>query len=121
MTEFVKRGLPYTSNSMNLENCNLGFKVYTNLKFSTLTYVGTRCCLNFKGLAVFNLKLLIVKVGKMDVCGRPLFANPVTIMFNPCITTHVYNYTESRKLTIPYIIHKLADEVLFTYFLSCLF
>ena len=28
-------------------------------------------------MAVFNLKLLIVKVGKLDVCGRSLFANPV--------------------------------------------
>jgi len=42
------------------------------------TYVGTHCCANFKGMAVFNLKLLIAKVSKLDVCGRPLFANPVT-------------------------------------------
>ena len=32
----------------------------------------------FKGMAVFNLKLLIVKVGKLEACGRPLFTNPVT-------------------------------------------
>ena len=42
-----------------------------------LTYVGTHCCPNFKAMAVFNVKLWVVKVSKVDVCGRPLFANPV--------------------------------------------
>jgi len=31
-------------------------------------------------MAVFNLTLLIDKVGKLDVCGRPLFANLVTFV-----------------------------------------
>jgi len=75
VTGFVKRGLPHTSNSMNLEDCNLGFKAHTNLH--QLTYFGAHCCPNFKGMAVFNLTLLIVKVIKLDVCGKPLFANPV--------------------------------------------
>jgi len=34
VTGFVKRSLPHTSNSMNLEDCSLCFKVHTNLKFS---------------------------------------------------------------------------------------
>ena len=81
VTGFAKRGLPHTSNSMNFEDCNLGFKAHTNLKFSTfvnLQYVGSHCYPNFTGMAVFNLKLLTVKVGKLDECGRPLFTNPVT-------------------------------------------
>jgi len=43
-----------------------------------LTYVSTHCCPNFNALAVSNLKLWISKISKLDVCGRPLFANPVT-------------------------------------------
>jgi len=46
--------------------------------FQPLSYVGTFCWPNFKSVACANLKLWIVKVGKLDVCGRPLFANPVT-------------------------------------------
>ena len=79
VTGFVKRGLPHTSNSMNLEDCNLGFKAHKSCNFLyLLTYDGTLCCSNFKGMAVFNLKLLI---GKLDVCGRPLFANPVSYIY----------------------------------------
>ena len=38
VTKFAKRGLPHTSNSINLEDCNLGFKAHTNLtEFSTST------------------------------------------------------------------------------------
>jgi len=81
MTGFVKRGLPYASNSMNSMDCSLGFKVHTNLKFLyLLTYVGTHWCPTFNAMAVFNLKLWIVNVGKLDVCGRSLFTNPVTFM-----------------------------------------
>ena len=78
MTGFAKGGLPHTSNSTNLEGCNLGFEAHKNLKFSiSTTYVCTHCCPNFKGIAASNVKLLIVNVGKLVVCGRPLFANPV--------------------------------------------
>ena len=31
-------------------------------------------------IAYTHLKLLIMEVCKSDVCGRPLFANPVTII-----------------------------------------
>jgi len=34
----------------------------------------------FKAFGVFNLKLWIIKVVKLDVCGRPLIANRVTIL-----------------------------------------
>ena len=34
VTGFAKRGLPHTSNSMNLEDCNFVFKKDANLKFS---------------------------------------------------------------------------------------
>ena len=51
---------------MNFED----FKAHTNLHL--LTYVGTNCCSNFKGMAFLNLKLLNVNVGKLDVCGRSL-------------------------------------------------
>ena len=37
-----------------------------------ITYVGTSCLPNFKSSAFTNLKLEIVKVSKLDVCGRPL-------------------------------------------------
>ena len=49
-----------------------------------LTYVGTFCLPNFKSIALSNLTLRIVKVGKLDVCGRPLFANPVTYIQWSC-------------------------------------
>jgi len=44
---------------------------------TTLHYVGDSCWPYFKSIAFTNLKLQIVKVGKLDVCGRPLFANLV--------------------------------------------
>ena len=40
--------------------------------------VSTPCTENCKFIAFTHLKLLIVEVGKFDVCGRPFFANPVT-------------------------------------------
>jgi len=48
-------------------------------KFShLLSYVGTHYCPNFMAMDVFNLKLWIIQVGKLDVHGRPLSTNPVT-------------------------------------------
>ena len=82
MTGFAKRGLPHTSNSMNLEDHNLVFKAHTNLKFSpSINYVGSHYSPNFKPITYCNLKLLIIKVSILDVCGRPLFANPVTYYY----------------------------------------
>jgi len=44
----------------------------------TITASINLCWYSLKGMAVFSLMLLIVNVGKLDVCGRPLFANLVT-------------------------------------------
>jgi len=53
VTGFVKRGLPHTSSSMKLEDCNLDLKVHKNLKFShLLTNVDTHCYPNFKAMTV---------------------------------------------------------------------
>jgi len=65
--------------STHIQFCELeGHNAHINLH--DLTYVGTHFCPNFKLMAVFNLKLWIVKVGELDVWGRPLFANQVTIL-----------------------------------------
>ena len=37
---------------------------------------------NFKAVAQLQAELHLLKVEKLDVCIRPLFANPVTIMVN---------------------------------------
>jgi len=55
-------------------------------------------------MAVFNLKLLIVKVNKLDVCGRPLFANPITYidsltLYFLCIDLFINLYSANRKQT----------------------
>jgi len=65
--ECAKRGLLHTSDSINLEECNLGFKAHL------LTYAGTHHYQNFKATNFVNLKLQIVKVDKLDV-----FENQVT-------------------------------------------
>jgi len=62
---FAKRGLPHTSNSMTLKDCNLGLKAHKTF-YSLLTHVGLHYHPNFKTIVVF------AKVGKLDVCGRPL-------------------------------------------------
>ena len=50
-------------------------KYIWNWNFSQpLSYVGAFCWPNFKSIAFTNLKLQLVKV---DVHGRPIFANPV--------------------------------------------
>ena len=58
--------------------------------FQPFSYVGTFCWPNFKSVACANLKLWIVKVGKLDVCGRPLFANPVTYWLAVTKITKLY-------------------------------
>ena len=54
-------------------------------------------------MAVFNLKLLIVKVGKLDVCGRPLFANPVTYY-------RVLDLVSSGMILILYTEKNITDQ-----------
>jgi len=58
--------LLHPSNSMNLEDRNLLIKRHTKLKVS-LSYVGATCQSSFKSIAFTNLKLRIIKVGKLDV------------------------------------------------------
>jgi len=55
VTGFAKKGLPYTSNSF----------------YHLLTHVGPHYHPNFNTITVYNLKLRIVKVGKLDVCEDP--------------------------------------------------
>jgi len=43
-----------------------------------LTYDCNQCWPNLKAIPLPNLMFWFSKVGKLDVCGRPLFANPVT-------------------------------------------
>ena len=79
VTGFVKRGLPHTSNSLNLMTITLlERKVDICNFFHPLSSVITHFGLNFKPIALHNLWLRIIEVGKLDVCGRPLFTNPVT-------------------------------------------
>ena len=61
VTGFVERGLLHTSNSY---------------PFIHLCW----CFLLTKYQVSSNLKLWIIKVGKLDVCGRPLYVNPVTFV-----------------------------------------
>ena len=47
-------------------------------------------------MAFSNLKVWVIKRGKLDVCGGPLFTNPVTYVTGPAKTGHVgTNYTPS--------------------------
>ena len=51
--------------------------------------VSTRCTENCKFIAFTHRKLLIVEVDKFNVCGRPLFTNPVTFE-HVCTSFPVY-------------------------------
>ena len=62
----------------------MGLKAHTDLKFlHLLIYVGTHCYPN----------LLIVKVGKLHVCRRLLFANPVTYCIDTNPSIIIFNIT----------------------------
>jgi len=67
---------PLTSNSIKLKDCDLSLKEHANLKFSprvNLCWYSLQS--KFQGNSYFQSE---VKVGKLGVCGRPLFGNPVT-------------------------------------------
>ena len=76
--QICKEGLPHTSNSMDLEDHNLVMKDIWSWQLSI--YVDTSWWSNVTSVAITNLKLWIIKVGKFDVCGKPSFANPVTFV-----------------------------------------
>ena len=40
--------------------------------------IGKSCHKNFKAVVYLQAELHLLKVEKLDVCIRPLFANPVT-------------------------------------------
>jgi len=62
VTGFTKMGLPHTSTSMNLKDCNKSLMEYANLKFlsSVNLHSYSPYCPNFKAIAVFNQKLWLV-------------------------------------------------------------
>jgi len=86
VTGFVKRGLPHTSNIKNLEDHNFEFiikrhvmlKLFPAIKLYGVTYYLP----NFKSIAFTNL-IQSYELSKVVnwMCGRPLFANPVTQKF----------------------------------------
>jgi len=69
-------------------------------------------------MALFNLKVLIVKVGKLDVYGRPLFANPVTYyvvwhlqhMSNRTMDTYIHSTTLWTPL---YLFNHTMDTLMY--------
>jgi len=63
------------------------------------TYIGASSWPKFKSVALTNLELQIVKVVKLDVCGWPLFANPVTIN----VHKFVNNIEKPSRCDITYI------------------
>ena len=74
MTGFVKRVLPHTSNSLNLEDHNLAIEQQMELKlFPTITLCWHFCWPNFNSVAFTNLKFWIIKVGKLDVWKTPFY------------------------------------------------
>ena len=85
---------PNTSNCINLENRKFVIKKHMKLKLSPAIKL-CWCLLLTKSIDYTNLKLRIIKIGKMDVCGRPLFANLVTYISTgignlSCFTTFIF-------------------------------
>lgn len=76
-----KKSLPHTSTFMNSKDHNLVFKWDKSLKFyHLLQYVRALGCTNFKSIAFAPLKLWIFEISMLDVCKRPLFIHPVTLL-----------------------------------------
>ena len=77
MTEFAKRGLIHASDFSTWRMCNSASVGPTE---------------NFSLIACLQMKLWLVKVGKLDACIRPLFANSVTYVTEYCKTDHVRTF-----------------------------
>ena len=73
VTGFAKRSLPHTSNIPTLIIHN--FRL-VDLKFGQ--YVISTAGTSFSFVCLLIMKLWSSKFIQLDVCGRPLFANPVT-------------------------------------------
>ena len=67
VTEYLKRGLIHAYNFSNLKMCNSG-----------LSYHCTSRTENFSPIACLQIKLCLIKIGKLDAYIRPPFANSVT-------------------------------------------
>ena len=111
-TRFAKRGLTHTSNLPALTIHNFRLVQATDLKFgqqNVPTYSlmsGERFSLICHSIA--NLRFS--KIRELDVCGRPLFANPVTIipvyqLYNPTITSIYLCYKYLITWTGSFISH----------------
>ena len=88
VTRFAKRGLPHTSDLQVSTIYNFRCVKAMELQivqFRALTY-SVRTGKSFKLVSYLNTELWSFKVRKLDVCGRPLFANLVTFIKK----THVY-------------------------------
>ena len=84
VTGFVKRGLPRTSNSMNLEDHNFMFKKHANLKFSqSITVCWYSLLSKVQGNNFFPSEVMNAKVHKLDVRKTP---------FRKSGHTHIYIY-----------------------------
>jgi len=76
-----EKGLPHTSRYKFAWKTITWLSRHMMLKLSPAfsnypsTYVGASCRTNFESGALTNLTLWTVKVGKLDVCRRPLFTN----------------------------------------------
>jgi len=76
VTGSAKKGHQHTSDSMQMEDHNLVFKRYTMLELSSV--IKLCWCFQLTKFQANNCyQLHIVKVGELDVHGRPLFANLV--------------------------------------------
>ena len=63
-----KRGHHHASNCINMKDHNFAIKHHTKLR---LTPSITHCwCLLLRSIAFSDLKLWIIKVGELDVCGK---------------------------------------------------
>ena len=77
MTEFAKRGLPHTSDLQFSTIHN--FRCVKAMDPQIVQFRALRTGESFKLVSYLSTKLWSFKIRKLDVCGRPLFANSVTI------------------------------------------
>ena len=79
MTGFEKRDLPHTSNLPTLKNHNIRLGKVLPSNLVNIVYIHRLIDRqNCKLVAFLITKLWVSKFIELDVCGRPLFANPVT-------------------------------------------
>jgi len=82
-----------------------------------LSYVSASCWSNFKLIAFTNWRLWIIKVSNLDVCGRPLFANPVTYTLLHTANTQCMHFILSRTEHTCMLSYYIMDACRFAF--SC--